>query len=359
MHVVFAGGGTGGHLFPGLALAGSLRAEAPQCEISFIGTQEGLEAAVIPRAGYRLWTLTVGRGLSLSLRHPFSFLRFFQALGECYRILKRFPADLMISLGGFAAAVPGCIARLLDIPLVLLEQNAIPGRVTRILARWARRIYLQFEEATERLKPTRGEIVVVGSPLRPSFQELASRPPSEGPSLLIIGGSQGAKTLNDLVLTAMPTILRETPCVPLHIAGAMHEESVRKQYERAGLSAEVYGFLEDPVECFSRSRLAIARAGATTLAELAAAGLPALLLPLPWAKDDHQRANARVYANQGAAIFLEETTLTPQRLAEEVIRIWNDNEQRHRMAQAMRSLARPNAGPRIARDLLSWVRERR
>ncbi|MFW5857913.1 MAG: UDP-N-acetylglucosamine--N-acetylmuramyl-(pentapeptide) pyrophosphoryl-undecaprenol N-acetylglucosamine transferase, partial [Planctomycetota bacterium] len=198
-HVLFAGGGTGGHLYPGLALAKALQARAGRIWITFVGTAHGLDAELAPAAGFPLYTVPAGRGSPLSLRRPWNAVRFVQSVTACRRIFRMRPPDVVVGLGGFAAAPAGLAARWAGVPLVLLEQNVLPGRVTRLLSRWAAEIHLQFDEARTRLPRARGAVLHSGSPLRAELAALADGPPVDGDRLLVMGGSQGARRLNELV----------------------------------------------------------------------------------------------------------------------------------------------------------------
>ncbi len=352
MRVLMAGGGTGGHLFPGLALAAAIRRLRPEAEIRFVGTRAGLDQELVPRAGYALDLIAAGRGSPLSWRRPLNLPRFVIAIAQSLALIRRWRPQVLVALGGFAAAAPGLAARFTRVPLMILEQNAVPGRVNRLLGRWARQIHLQFAEAAVYFENSPAEVLPSGSPLRDEFVKLAGAGPVSGPALLIMGGSQGAQRLNQLVTAALPQVAAEVECEVIHIAGAAHEQNVRAEYDRLNIAATVHGFTDNMAACLQRSRLAISRAGAGSLAELAAAGLPALLLPLPSAKDDHQRKNAQAVAGQGGAVVLEEG-MTPETLASCVIELWRNDARRGELAAGIRRTARPRSGEEIARAVIA------
>jgi UDP-N-acetylglucosamine--N-acetylmuramyl-(pentapeptide) pyrophosphoryl-undecaprenol N-acetylglucosamine transferase len=353
MRVILAGGGTGGHLMPGLALASALQRRARGTEILFIGTRRGLDRQLVPASGWRLALIAAGRGSPLSLRRPLNAPRFLWSLLQSRRRLRAERADCVVALGGFAAAAPGLAAGALGVPLVLLEQNTVPGRVTRLLAPRAREVHLQFGEAAAMLPGASGRISVTGSPLREEVRRLTEEPPVHGGALLVVGGSQGARDLNRLVLAAGRPLAEAAGGRVIHIAGPAHVEEVRAGWSGLGIDAEVYGFATTMPALYRRSSVVVSRAGALSLAEFAAAGLPAVLVPLPTAKDDHQRTNAASVAEAGAAVVLEPAGLRPEALAGAVADLFGDDATRAALADGMRGLARPDAADRVAARILA------
>ena len=357
MRIWLAGGGTGGHLCPGMALADELCRLHPDIEAGFLGTNEGLDSELLWGCGYRLEILAAGRGSPLSWRRPANSIRFAIALWQVWRLFRRERPDVVAALGGFAAGAPGIMARLMRIPLVILEQNTVPGRTNRLLSRWAVEIFSQFEEARTWFADSPAVFHHSGSPLRAPFLKLLAEPICHGDAILVMGGSQGAKRLNDIVADAARRIVGETGCRLIHVAGPGHETDIRNRYRRAGVEAEVYGFHNGMEELYRRSRLVVARAGAISLAELAAAGLPAILVPLPSAMDDHQRLNALSLVHSGAALAYEETTASTDTFAPLVVSLWKDEARRHAMAEEMRRTARPDSGHEIAMAILRLAGE--
>lgn len=353
MRIWLAGGGTGGHLCPGMALADELKALRPDIELGFLGTNEGLDRELLWGSGYRLKLLAAGRGSPLQWRKPSNLPRFMYALGQLNKLFKDERPNVLVALGGFAAAAPGVMAWWKNIPMVILEQNTVPGRTNRHLSRWAVQIHSQFEEARSYFRTSPATFHFSGSPLRGPFKELCSEPLCDGDALLIMGGSQGAKPLNEIVAAAARRIVGETGCKLIHVAGPQHEAELRNVYHRSGVDAEVYGFYNNMEELYRRSRLAIARSGAISLAELAAAGLPAILVPLPSAMDDHQRLNALAMVHSGAALSYEEGKASTETFAPLIVSLWKDGKRRLAMAEAMRRTARPESGREIAEAVLA------
>ncbi len=358
MRVIMAGGGTGGHLFPGLSLAKAMEKIDPDAEVSFIGTSHGLDMEIVPRAGYFIDILSAGRGSPLSLSHLSNMPRFILSIWQSIKLFKRYKPDVMVALGGFAAATPGIAAKLLGIPVVVLEQNSVPGRVNRLLSRWAKGIYLQFRCARERFINTKAKFYDLGSPMREQMCGLVQEKPVDGEALLIIGGSQGAQKLNDIVLEAIKDIQLQTGCKIIHVAGAGNEEGIRKAYKQLDVDAVVHGFFGKLSECYRESKLAISRSGAGSIAELAAAGLPSILVPLPTAMDNHQLLNAEWVAKKNGAVVLEQSLLTPEILTRQVVRIWKDKKLRDSMAESVRLLARPESASEIAESIIQLVGEK-
>lgn len=357
MRVIMAGGGTGGHLFPGLSLAKAIEKIDPDAEVSFIGTSHGLDMEIVPRAGYFIDILSAGRGSPLSLSHLANMPRFILSIWQSIKLFKTYKPDVLVALGGFAAATPGIAAKLLGIPVVILEQNSVPGRVNRLLSRWAKGIYLQFRCAREKFINTKAKFFDLGSPMREQMCELVKEEPVDGETLLIIGGSQGAQKLNDIVLEAIKEIQLQTGCKIIHVAGAGNEEGIRKAYEQLEVEAVVHGFFGKLSECYRVSKLAISRSGAGSIAELAAAGLPSILVPLPTAMDNHQMLNAEWVAKKNGAVVLEQQLLTPEILTRQVVRVWNDKRLRDSMAESVRLLARPESADEIAESIVKLVGE--
>ncbi|MCL2001010.1 MAG: UDP-N-acetylglucosamine--N-acetylmuramyl-(pentapeptide) pyrophosphoryl-undecaprenol N-acetylglucosamine transferase [Planctomycetes bacterium] len=352
MRIWLAGGGTGGHLCPGMGLADELKRIRPDVDIGFLGTNVGLDRELLWGSGYRLELLSAGRGSPLSWRRPSNAPRFLLALWQVYRLFTRERPDVVVALGGFGAAAPGIMARVLKIPLIILEQNTVPGRVNRMLSGWAAEIHSQFEEARNYFRESSAVFNHSGSPLRGPFLCMCSEPPCCGDAILVMGGSQGAKRLNEIFADAARRIIGETGAKLIHVAGPAHEADIRSSYYRAGVQAEVYGFYNNMEELYRRSRLVVARSGAISLAEFAAAGLPAVLVPLPSAMDDHQRLNALSLVLSEAAASYEETKASTETFAPLVVSLWKDEARRQAMAMEMRRTAKPEAGHEIALSVI-------
>lgn len=351
---VIAGGGTGGHVTPALALGEGIARRGE--ELLFIGSSRGLESRLVPASGFELETLpseqVMGRSLVGRLRGGLAILR---SVGAARRALDRFDADAVLSVGGYAAMPTALAARWRGIPLFLVEPNAIPGRVNRFSARFARCIFVGFE-ATRRHLPARTESICVGVPLRRALEQAflerpASRTPAAPIRLLVFGGSQGARQLNENVPEALSRLPRDAVEV-FHQSGEADHAVVERRYAELGLPATVVAFEHDMPARYRWADLAICRAGALTVAELALAGLPSLLVPYPFAADDHQAANARALEEAGAAIRIDARPLEIDVLARAVAELVAAPERLVSMRAAASSLARPGAAECIL-DLCS------
>jgi UDP-N-acetylglucosamine--N-acetylmuramyl-(pentapeptide) pyrophosphoryl-undecaprenol N-acetylglucosamine transferase len=352
LSIVIAGGGTGGHLYPGIAVARELRRQHPDAQVSFAGTSRGLEARVVPREGFVLDVIRSAglKGKSLRARVRGAALLVPSAL-DAWRVLSRRSPDVVLGVGGYSSGPVVLLAALRGIPTMVIEQNAVPGLTNRWLARVVRAAAVTYDE-TRRFFGTRG--FVAGNPVRPEFFTAVRTSRSDaGPRVLILGGSQGAHVVNVAVVEAAPELARRCPGLELvHQTGERDLAVVREGYARAGVAARAESFLDPVVREVIDADLVICRAGATTLAELAAAGRPAVLVPFGAATDDHQRRNARVLADAGAAVIVDERELSGARLADVVAPLIADRARLEAMSAAMRRLARPDAAARIVERLL-------
>ncbi|MDB4972878.1 MAG: UDP-N-acetylglucosamine--N-acetylmuramyl-(pentapeptide) pyrophosphoryl-undecaprenol [Myxococcaceae bacterium] len=366
--VILAGGGTGGHLFPGIAVHEELKRREPELETLFVGTARGIETKVIPQIGERLECLDVGplkgRTRTQLLKN---LLALPQAGYDAAKILRSFRPSLVIGVGGYAAGPMVGAAATLGIPTALLEQNASVGLTNRLLARVVDRAYVSFEETVAAFP--KGVAQMVGNPVRRSFVaagNMARMDPSgfemRARRVLVIGGSQGARSLNQLVPEALARAVRSDFFAQdprrqieiVHQTGHAMLEAVRARYEELGIEATVTPFIDDMPRAYASAALVIGRAGATSLAEICAIGRPSILIPIPTA-DDHQWPNARALEQRGAAIALREKELTVDQLTEAVSRLLTQPEERRRMAEAARSLGRPDAAAAIVDDLCAWL----
>jgi UDP-N-acetylglucosamine--N-acetylmuramyl-(pentapeptide) pyrophosphoryl-undecaprenol N-acetylglucosamine transferase len=342
---VIAGGGTGGHVTPALALGEAIQERGD--EVLFIGSSRGLEARLVPEAGFRLEALpseqVVGRNLWGRVRGAISILR---SIGTARRIIRKFGADAVLSVGGYAAMPAAVAAWICGRPLFLVEPNAIPGRVNRLTARFARTIFVGFEATIRSLPPGR-ESIFVGVPLRRAlYRTFAAGRKSGLPAtplrILVFGGSQGARQLNENVPEALARLAKNSVEV-FHQTGESDRDSVSRRYAELGISAEVVAFEVDMPKRYRWADLAICRAGALTVAELALAGIPALLVPYPFAADDHQAANARALEMAGAARCLRAHPLDLTELVQAVAEFVTSPSRLVLMREAAARLARPNA----------------
>ena len=336
-------GGTGGHIFPGIAVAEELRARG--WRIVWMGNPEGMEARIVPPRGYdtawvRFGALR-GKGLLRKLLLPVNLLSgFWQALRE----IRRVRPDVVLGMGGYITFPGGMMAALLGRPLVLHEQNSVAGLANRVLARVADRVLSGFPEVLEQAEwmgnPVRAEIAAV----LPPAERMAGR---SGPlRVLVVGGSLGAAVLNETVPQALLRLPAEQRPVVVHQAGERQIEALRAAYARAQVDGELRPFIDDMAAAYADADLVICRAGALTVAELAAAGVASLLVPFPYAVDDHQTGNARFLADRGGAYLLPQSELTPDRLAGILSSL--DRRRLLQMAENARALAKPLAAVAVA-----------
>jgi UDP-N-acetylglucosamine--N-acetylmuramyl-(pentapeptide) pyrophosphoryl-undecaprenol N-acetylglucosamine transferase len=354
--ILIAGGGTGGHIIPALAIADELKARH-SAEILFVGTARGLESRLVPQAGYRLELIRVGQlnrvSLATRLRTlvdlPMGFL-------QCARLLREFRPDVVIGVGGYASGPVMGASILTRIPTLAFEPNAMPGLANRLVGRRVKAAAVNFQPALRYFRNAH----TTGIPVRTEFFHLAPRPVGAPPHLLVFGGSQGARTLNAMMPKIAKPLLERVPGLTiLHQAGARHAETTLAAYRESGAPEDrwqVEAFLDDMPRRFEAADLVLARSGASTVAELAAAGKPAVLIPLPTAADDHQRKNADVMAQAGAARVLPEPDLTPEQLESTLVDLLATPEDLRRMAENALSLAHPDAAERIAGMAMALAR---
>jgi UDP-N-acetylglucosamine--N-acetylmuramyl-(pentapeptide) pyrophosphoryl-undecaprenol N-acetylglucosamine transferase len=347
--VVIAGGGTGGHLYPGVAVAREMLRQRPDTVVTFAGTARGIESRVVPREGFELDLIRSAglKGKSIAARLKGVALLPFSAL-DAWRLLSRRRPRLVVGVGGYSSGPVVALAALRGIPTLLLEQNAVPGLTNRMLARVVRAAAVTYDQT---LPYFRGKGFVAGNPVRAGFLQPASSSsaPRAALGVLIFGGSQGAHAINVACVEAAPKLAASArPLAVTHQTGESDVALVREGYERAGLAARVEPFLFEMHREMSAADLVVCRAGASTLAEVTAAGKPSILVPLPTATDDHQRQNARVLADAGAAELIEQRELTGERLAAAMLALAGDADRRARMADAARRLAKPDAATVIA-----------
>ena len=349
MRVLVAGGGTGGHLYPGIAVARELLARVPGAQVTFVGTAQGIEARVLPREGL---TLDVIRSAGLKGKSVVQIARGAALLPlsalDAWRVISRRRPDVVVGLGGYSSAPVVMLAALRSIPTLIMEQNAVPGFSNRRLAPIVRAAAVAYEETIPYFG---GKAFVSGNPVRSEFFEEAHDDQISPPGaarVLVFGGSQGAHALNLAMVEAAPRLAAAPGGLAItHQTGERDLEMVRDGYRRAGLQARVEPFLYHMDREMKGADVVVSRAGATTLAELAGAGAAAILVPLPTATDDHQRKNAQAFARQGAAVMIEQKDLTGERLAEELASLAGDAARRRAIAAAARTLARPDAARAI------------
>ncbi|MEK7724473.1 MAG: undecaprenyldiphospho-muramoylpentapeptide beta-N-acetylglucosaminyltransferase [Acidobacteriota bacterium] len=340
MKVLFAAGGTGGHIYPAIAVAKEILLRDSTSEIKFVGTSRGLETKLVPQNGFELLTIESAGLKSIGifgqlkglLILPKSFL-------QARKLLKEFKPDVVVGAGGYVTGPVLLMASLLKIPTLVMDSNALPGFTNRQLARFVDKAALTFEESLK-FFPNKG--VVTGNPVRKEFFEVQSKQREAKTNLLIFGGSQGARAINLAMVDALKHLPKEKVNI-VHQTGELDFEKIEKGYKEANWQADVRRYITDMVAEFAKADLVICRAGATTCAELAAAGKVGIMVPLPTAADDHQRKNAEALQNAGAAKMILQKDLTGESLAKEIEGLINSPEKITEMELAAKKLAKADA----------------
>lgn len=356
MKLLLAGGGTGGHLFPAVAIAEELLSQDERSEVLFVGTKRGLEGTLLPKLGLPLETVdmvgVVGRGWRGKLQ---LLPKLIKSLGQARRILKGFQPDLVIGVGGYASVPALLAAKLIGIPYLVHEQNAIAGLSNKLLGRGAARICVSFDSSRVSFPATK--VVVTGNPVRPALEQLATQLPQSG-TLLIFGGSRGAHAINQAVIEMLPLLQQwsQRPRI-LHQTGDADFALVQQAYRTAGLDdSQVVPFIDDMATAYAETDLVVCRAGATTLAELTVCGRPAILIPFPFAAADHQTANGRVLEEQGAAQLLPQSDLTAEGLLTRIKGLLAERKELELLAQNSAKLGQRGAAGRILQECHSLLK---
>ncbi|HEV2883780.1 MAG TPA: undecaprenyldiphospho-muramoylpentapeptide beta-N-acetylglucosaminyltransferase [Pyrinomonadaceae bacterium] len=349
MRVLIAAGGTGGHIYPGIAVAKEILRRDSKSEVRFVGTARGLENKLVPQAGFQL-SLIDSTGLKNvgSMARIRGLLVMPKSFQQARRLIREFQPDIVVGVGGYVTGPVLLMAALQRVPTLAMESNALPGWTNRTLARFIRKAAVSFDAS---LKYFRGKGVVTGNPVRREFFEI---PPRERDAtqfaILIFGGSQGAHAINEAMTQALPLLDGFKSKLKIrHQTGEADFEAVSKAYAAAGWSdrATVSRYIDDMVAAIAEVDLVMCRAGATTTAELIAAGKASLMIPFPYAADDHQRKNAEALEAAGASRMILQQDLTAQRLADEILNLASDPEKISAMEQASRKLARGDAAAAV------------
>lgn len=361
MKLVIAGGGTGGHLFPGIAVAEALLDVDPASEVLFVGTERGIEARAVPKAGFQVKFIEVGGLKRVGLKKRLTTMAQLPAsLFQSRKILRDFGAEAVLGVGGYASGPVLVAAKTLGLPTAICEQNSVPGMTNKILARLVDKVYVTFGASRAFFPGEKTELV--GNPVRRSFRVAAKRaaPAVEKGLVFTFGGSQGARPLNEAVPAALGILKsRGHEVRALHQAGKDDVASVQERYAAARVAAEVTPFIDDMVTAYRRAHVVICRAGATSCSELTALGVPAILVPFPQAADDHQTKNAADLVEAGAALLLPQAEMSPARLADEIEKLLADDDRRQEMSDASKRAGRIDAGEVVARAALAGFGARR
>jgi UDP-N-acetylglucosamine--N-acetylmuramyl-(pentapeptide) pyrophosphoryl-undecaprenol N-acetylglucosamine transferase len=346
MRAILAGGGTGGHVIPALAIAQQLQKDYA-AEVLFIGTARGIENRLVPAAGFSLQLVQVGalKNVSLATRLK-TFFDLPRAVWDSRRILSEFRPDIVIGVGGYASG-PAMLAALLGrVPTLVFEPNFVPGFANRLVAPLVSGAAVHFTETGRYFR----RCEVTGVPVREAFFQIANKDPKNvKPTLLVFGGSQGAHAINQVVMDSIVDLRQRVPGIHIvHQTGERDYNDAQAAYANFGTSVEVYRFIDDMPGLFARAGLLICRSGASTVAEVTAAGKPAIFVPFPRAADDHQKCNAEALERAGAAVMLEEAKLNRDTLVEAVVSLFSQPSRLERMGDAAHKLSHPNAARDIA-----------
>lgn len=353
MNIIFAGGGTGGHLIAGLSIAQEISSRFPGANIVFFGTSKKGESGYIGKSGYEFKQIKACKFTSF-IRLPVFII--VSLIGVIYSLINiiRIKPDIIIGLGGYGSALPVVAAYISGVPIVLIEQNVIPGRANLIMARWADAVLCHWEGTKKRFKNVRS-VGVTGIPIRKDVianeQEIGKNPfglTSQGKTLLVMGGSQGAQSINRVILQSIPELKALIPDLQIiHLTGKEGYKEAKAAYGNLGISSFVSEFSNDIGAAYRLADLVICRAGANTIAEISAVGIPAILVPYPYATDNHQYWNAYELASIGGALIIKQDELKSERLTELVSNLFRNDEERDSMKKISRSLSKPFAAERV------------
>ncbi len=358
MKAIFAGGGTGGHLMAGLSAAEEIRSRFHEAEIIFFGTDKEFEKRCVEQKGFQYRQLHVKK-LGRSCKQIFTFFgTMLASFVESLFVLRRFNPDIVIGLGGYSSVAAIIAAKLLGIPSVLLEQNVVPGKANRFLARWVDEVYCHWRGPIKWFN--KAKIVrVTGTPVRKDIllskrgrsAEKFGLSPSKK-TLLIMGGSQGARAINEVIVKCLPKLEMLANNVQIiHCTGAYGHEEAKAAYARAKIDAFVCSFLDDMGAAFSMADVIVCRAGATTIAEITAIGIPAILIPYPHAADNHQYWNAMELASNGGGYLLQQIDLTPEKIVELITDLFHNKEKYDRMKMFSKGMGIPNASVNVVDNI--------
>jgi UDP-N-acetylglucosamine--N-acetylmuramyl-(pentapeptide) pyrophosphoryl-undecaprenol N-acetylglucosamine transferase len=345
MRAILAGGGTGGHVIPAIAIAQALK-ENYGAEVLFIGTARGIENRLVPAAGFTLKLVKVGalKNVSLATRLRTS-LDLPRAVWDSSNLLSSFRPDVMVGVGGYASGPAMLAAAFSGVPTLAFEPNFVPGFANRMVAPMVSAAAVHFRETGRYFR----KFEVTGVPVRNAFFEAPEKKADGRPTLLVFGGSQGAHAINQALIESLPALQARVPNLHIiHQTGERDYNDAQSAYLASRNSAEVYAFIDDMPAVFARSDLLLCRSGASTAAEVMAAGKPAVFVPFPRAADDHQKRNAEALERAAAAVMVEESALTSEKLVGTIAALFADQNRLQKMAAAARAMAHPDAANQIA-----------
>lgn len=355
MRAILAGGGTGGHVIPALAVAHELKTHHG-AEVLFVGTSRGIENRLVPAAGYSLKLVEIGALKSVSIATRLkTMVDLPRAIGHAKQIIREFRPDVVVGVGGYASGPAMLAAAISDIPTIAFEPNVVPGFANKVVGVMVSAAAVQFAETCKYFRRCR----VTGVPVRQEFFRVGMESAQVAPkptcgmncpaTLLVFGGSQGAHAINETVTNTLPALHERMPQLHMiHQLGVKDYEPAQAAYLHSGLSAELSPFITQMADAFRRADLLVCRSGASTIAEITAAGKPSILVPYPHATDDHQTRNAEALVSAGAAVMIRERDLTSETLLETITSLIRDRSNLAKMGEAARRLAHPNAAAEIA-----------
>ena len=357
MRIVIAGGGTGGHLFPGIAIAEEFFKRDSKTQIIFIGTRKGIESKLLGQLGYELREIDIegikGRGINALVRGIYQVP---QSMWQSRCILQEFRPQIVVGVGGYASGPAVLTAHFMSIPTAIAEQNALPGITNRILSRFVNKIFVTYAQ-TKKYFP-QAKVVLSGNPVRAAFVAGSSKEKEKKDywQLLIFGGSQGAEAINESIIGMLPQLQRMKDKVRvLHQTGARQLEEVKRAYEQFRIQAKVTPFIVDMAGAYAEADLIICRAGATSLAEITAAGKAAILIPYPWAANDHQSKNAQALTAGGAAVLIAEQELSGSKLFSTIENLLRDEKKLQQMEKNSLRMSKIDAAATIVDDCIKLM----
>jgi UDP-N-acetylglucosamine--N-acetylmuramyl-(pentapeptide) pyrophosphoryl-undecaprenol N-acetylglucosamine transferase len=356
MRIIIAGGGTGGHLFPGLAVAAEISRRWKNARVMFVTGRKKMEAEIIIRSGFEHTSVAVEGMKGRGWRAAFVLVKLPWCFFQCLAIMREFKPHLVFGVGGYSSG-PVCVAaKVLGIPSAVHEQNSYPGVTNRLLRRIVDRVFISFEESKAHFGGA--SVCLTGNPIRETFLEGTLRDRRDRTfSVLVVGGSQGARAINDAFMEALGILKHEGRDVRvMHQTGQQEENRIRAAYEERGLQGEVAGFIQDMAAAYEQADLVVSRAGAGAVFELAAMGKPSILIPFPYAANNHQVSNARALVEAGGAEMMLQENLSGQALAEAMKRGMDNPEALAAMGEAAAKVARPEAAREITNLLMDMVK---
>ncbi len=360
--VLFAGGGTGGHLYPAIALAREVEKRAPECCIVFVGTRRGIEARIIPELGYKIHYIWL-RGLQrrLNLRLLLFPLQLGVSIIQCLWVLLKLRPNIVVGTGGYVSGPIVFLAAMLKFPAIIQEQNSFPGMTTRWLARVVDQVHVTFEESVKYFKDIK-HIRVSGNPIRSQLSQMdrsaaaqALALPADRRTVLVFGGSQGAHSINMAIVRLVPTLLERSDWQILWGTGELDYEHIRDIMHSYAGRVFIRPYIKDMASAYAMADLVVARAGATTVAELQACGLPVILIPYPHAAAGHQEANARALLAKDAVRMVLDSELESDKLLNELIDLMADDKRRTKLGNNLKKQARPDAAKHIVDEMMKLV----